>query len=198
MKRVFMISVCLLIGYIVAIAYTTTITTPIYGTASGPPAINPPCCPLPTGTRRVHFINHTNNNIPELETALDVANCIFTDAMAQENIDMVPLEVEVLLEDLGIDSSIICKVEIIYSDTIDENSSYHNIEEYANAGTLPVLVPMAMSNQSRRGNYGTAMRIKLRPNVSYHCDTTQAPVGKLIPTRDKIHNMANMMRLLYY
>ncbi len=156
-------------------ALNTTISTNIYvDSILGSSYL--PSSEIPNRMRRVTFINRAQD-IPELETALSAASSIFTNAMAQEDIDLIPLKVIVLTEDLGEDFNIICKVDINYTDTIYSNNI--NYPYFANYGNnRPVLVPMAMANQSNGAGEKIAMTIRLRSNIPYHCDITPAPEDK--------------------
>lgn len=160
-------------------AFRTTITSSIHAD-SIESVSNAPSGNISTNVMRVRFINHATS-MPELETAMTTASYIFTNAMQNEGINLTDITAEVLLEDLGNDSNILCKVDVIYTDTIYSVSDLHQIGLYLDE-THPVLIPLAMSDQTRRENNGLAMRIKLRPNVPYHCDITPAPDGKFDAT----------------
>lgn len=175
MKKSFLICLFMTMVILQALAYNTTISSYLYKDSETFSVISPSNGSIPMGVRRVQFRNLATD-IPELETALSAASGIFTNAMLQEGIDFVPLKVDVLTEDLGPDDNVLCKVEINYSDTIGYNVDYPYISGYGNSGR--VLVPMAMINQSKRESGGVAMRIKLRPDVPYHCNTTPAPEDK--------------------
>ncbi len=135
----------------------------------------------PTSTlRMVTFINHATS-IPELSNALDEANKIFSHALQEKNIDLVDLQVEVCVASIA-DPDAVCEVEIIYSDTIEDNTRYHGISHFANF-RYPVLIPMALSNQSRGQNYGLGMRIKFRDTPDYYyCGNGAVPEGKFDAT----------------
>ena len=175
MKKTFLMCLFMTMTISHALAYNTTISSYIYKDSETLSVMSPANGSIPMGARRVQFRNLATD-IPELETALSAASGIFTNAMLQEGIDFVPMKVDVLTEDLGLEENVLCKVEINYADTVGYNVNYPYISGYANSGR--VLVPMAMINQSKRESGGVAMRIKLRPDVSYHCNTTPAPEDK--------------------
>lgn len=158
-------------------SFTTTVSSYIYKdtTVTFQPSIT--SSNIPTGHNRVRFINHANS-IPQLETALSAASYIFTQAMEQENIDIIGLPVEVSLEDFSSDPSILCKVEIVYTDTIGSLDNYPRMRSLINGVSYPVLIPMALSNQSRYTDKNVAMHIKLPSNVQYHCSLDPCPVDK--------------------
>ena len=177
MKRIIFTYLFMTMVMLPAFAYNTTISSYLYKDSETSYASSPSTGSLPMGVRRVQFRNLATD-IPELETALSAASGIFTNAMLQEGIDLVSLKVDVLTEDLGPDDNVLCKVEINYADTVGYNINYPYISEYETIYNGRVLLPMAMINQSKRESGGVAMRIKLRPDVPYHCDTTAAPEDK--------------------
>lgn len=176
MKRFFLSGLFALLSMTPLWAFTTTITSVLYVDTAETMSANPTIGDLPTGARRVRFINHATG-IPQLETALEEASNIFTAAMANASIDLVEMEVEVVIDSTITEDEVLCKADIFYTDTINDNSSYHQIGLYLGY-PHPVLIPMAMSNQSRRNNYGPCMRIRLRNDLPYYCGTGQAEEGQ--------------------
>ena len=173
MKKILII--CFLMCSASLFALKTTFTSSIYTSqqsgTSAPQSIRIPSCP-----RKVHIINHTDS-LPELEIALTAAEYIFSKAMQQEFIDLVDVDAELLIGDISdFGEDELCKVSVEYTDTIYDHCYYHNFS--ALGAIAPVLYPMAMSNQTRGESRGVGMHIYLNPTLPYHCDTTDAPIGK--------------------
>lgn len=173
MKKFFFILILLQCCVLSSFAVSTTITSYIRTDTSfvTPYSYISPS-ELPSTHRRVKMINHAPE-IPELETAMTYASIIFTDAMMKINYDLNSIYAEVSLEDLGGDSTILCKVEVVYNDTMG-NVSYYPLLNSITHNSYPVLIPKALSNQTTGFTDGVAMRIKLRPNVKYHCTLDQS------------------------
>jgi len=168
MKRYFLLGLFVLLCLVPSWAFTTTVTSFIKVDTTA--AVNSYSFQgnIPNAPRKIKFINHAEE-MPELELAMDAASKIFTNAVTQLGImNMVDISADVSLADLGPDMSILCKVDIVYSDTIKNLSYYPKLNSLV---TNPywILVPMAMSNQTRGVNHAVGMYIKLRNNVSYHC-----------------------------
>lgn len=178
MKKSFLLYAFILISSLSLWAYDITTSAFIYGRTTSTATSNYPSDSIPMGVRRINFKNLTNNVAPELETALSVASGIFTDAMLRDGIDIVPLDVTILMDDIGPDENVICKVEINYADTVSFHPNYPSFSWYETSYDERVLLPMAMINQSQRKSGGTAMRITLRPNVTYHYGIDPAQEGE--------------------
>ncbi len=175
MKRVQLFLICIIFNCVPIFALRTTLRTSIRTSSNA--ATNAAQCinPLPTTTRKVHFSNHVNT-MPELETALTAAEYIFSKAMKDNNVNLVLVEADVIMgqsQDFPT-SEELCKVDIVYTDTLDYNSNYPHIEDMVGQ-YFPTLYPMALSNQSRGKNHGKGMTITLNPNITLHCDTTEVP-----------------------
>lgn len=128
---------------------------------------------IPSGPRRVHFVNHATE-LPKLELAMEEASKIFTASMLQNWFPMMDIYAEVSLDDLGPDSSIVCEVDVVYSDTIDNLENYPRLSSLMYGSSYNVLVPMALSNQTRGLDQNISMFIKLRNNVTFHISTDSA------------------------
>lgn len=156
-------------------AFKTTITSSIYANTDA--AIESQFNANPSSIiRRVFFANHATS-IPDLPNALDEANKIFSRAMDQANIDLIDIKAEVAIASLA-DPNAVCEVDIIYTDTIESNSNYYYISLLYQYYPYPVLIPMALSNQSRGGFHGIGMRIRLNENLDYYCGTGTVPEEK--------------------
>lgn len=159
-------------------AYRTTITSSVFADSTNNLVSDIPSRIIRSGTPRVTFINNVSAQIPTLENALSKAACIFTDAMEAENIDLVPIQAEIVFGNSGDFLPYeVCKVEVVYTDTIGYDPYFYRVSRIQQ-GDYPLLFPLSLSNQSRKKSSGTAMTIKLRPNISLHCDTTPPPSTK--------------------
>ena len=131
---------------------------------------------IPSCSRRVHIFNHCDS-LPEISTALIAAEYIFSDVLLKEHIDLVDINASV---DFGTNYDMeayeVCKVFIDYTDTIRDNSCYHNFSTLYSS--LPVLYPKTMTNQTLGIPSGVSMHILLNPSLPYHCDTTEVPSDK--------------------
>lgn len=163
-------------------AYTTTISSYVYPDQTGIPGTYQSSGTIPTHIKRVTINNLTD--IPDFQTAMDAASYIFSDAMSKMGIDLVNILAEVTLENFNINSDAICRVDIVYTDTIDDISDYHQFSPYCyeyNNNYIypyPVLVPKAMSDQTRRENHGVGMQIRLNSSIPFHGDVTNCPEDK--------------------
>ena len=176
MKRLHLLLVVLgLLSNVQLWAFRTTITSAIHLDTTESVGTYQSTGNFSTHIKRVDINNLTN--IPSYQTAMDAAAYIFSAAMSKIGIDLVEIKANVVMEDLNADSDIICKVDIVYSDTIEDISDFHQVSQYLNL-YHPVLIPMAMSDQSRRENHGVGLTIRLQSGTPFHSDITPAPEDK--------------------
>ena len=175
MKKIFLL--VLLLCSLPSLAIHITLTNSIYTSDESVDTLPIVSGNIPTTIRRVRFINRTDS-CSEMEIALATAEYIFSYGLDSNNIDLVPIEAEVSFGNaLEFEQNEVCKVDVIYTDTLTDNILYHNFSQYV-LSQYPVLIPMAMYNQCEGVTQGPCMSIKLNPNISYHFDTSQTPEDK--------------------
>ena len=144
MKRFYLINLIMILFCAQIWAFSTIIPTYIQvdtTISSQPSSFNGN---IPSGPRRVHFVNHATE-LPKLELAMDEASKIFTASMLQNWFPMMDIYAEVSFDDLGPDSYIVCEVDVVYSDTIDNLENYPRLSSLMYGSSYNVLVPMANS-----------------------------------------------------
>lgn len=166
-----MLVMCCTFSYAETVTLTSSLwANEVSGTNNSLPVI-------PSCARRVHIVNNVDS-MPELATALTSAELIFSNAMQQENIDLININAEIRM---GTDSIFadneICKVAIEYSNSIVYNSNYNGFGDLSSP--LPVIFPVAIANQTKDAPVDTAMHIYLNPEWSYYCGVEAAPQGKV-------------------
>lgn len=150
-------------------ALKTTLTSSVYPSQSTG-NISQQFTALPTNARRVRIFNRIDS-LPEFATAITAAEYIFSNAMQQENIDLVEIQAELLMGNYAdFQDNAICRVNIDYTDSIIDNSHYHCFS--ALYSPIHLLYPKAMTNQTRGNSSDVDMHIILNPTLTYHCDTT--------------------------
>lgn len=175
MKKIILFS--MLMYSIFTYAFQTVLTTSIYASEDAGTNTVHNVTNIPTTTKRVRFINRITTN-PEIEIALTTAEYIFSAAMESENIDLVPIEAEVMFGDrLEFEELEVCKVLVLYTNSIPYHIYYHYINQYE-YNDIPTLIPMTMYNQCIGSSNGLSMQIRLNPNISYHYNTTSVPLEK--------------------
>ncbi len=131
---------------------------------------------IPFGTRKVHIINNVDS-FPELAMALPSAELIFSQAMEQENIDLVDINAELLMVDtITFVDKEICKVAVEYSGVLAHNPHYAGFSLISSS--LPIIFPVAMVNQTTESSNNIAMHIYLNPDYTYHCSDGPVPTGE--------------------
>ncbi len=159
-------------------AFQSTLTTSIYADEVGVQN-NQTSTNFPTIVRRVRFINQLDT-CSDVEIALAAANAIFSSKMAAEGIDLVTIEavVEMGSDPLQFDIDELCKVSVVYSDTLIENSLYYYFNKYIYS-EFPVLIPKTIQNQCGRNVGGPSITIQLNPTVDYYYGTSlDVPANK--------------------
>ena len=133
---------------------------------------------MPATIRRVRFINRIDT-CPQLEMALEAAECIFSNDMKTNGIDLVTIEAEVLIGNASdMDMDEVCRVIVKYTDTIAANVYYPIMNQYRYSD-IPVLLPMTIYNQCKGFSQGPSMQIILNPELSYHFETSEVPSDKI-------------------
>lgn len=158
-------------------AFQTTLTSSIYITEDATQIPSQSTTSIPTGIRRVHFVNRVDDK-PEIETALTAAEYIFSDAMKSAGVDLVNIEAEVLWGDateFALEE--VSKVDVFYTDDKTSNPSYPYFNSYQTE--LPVLIPQSAYYQCSGVSDGACMQIKLNPDMSYYFGTDTVPEDKI-------------------
>lgn len=188
MKRLLFINLCV---YITTILYAvnTTLTTSIY--------VNPESFTynqpvgslqnLATSPKRIKFMvirdsieTTDSTNIILIKNALQYANSIFSQAMADIGVDMTEAIVDIQWANADNFSTMeICKTEVNYTDELYYNPIYPHIGDLSSE-YLPILYPKALSNQSYGYNRGPIMTIMLNKDFmnEIHFDITACPEDK--------------------
>ncbi len=175
MKNVFLF--CAIVFCTYSYAFQTVLTSSIYASDEVDPIFTSTNTEIPTTHRRVRLINRINSN-PEIAIALTASELIFSAAMSAERIDLVPIVAEVINGEASeFDIDEVCKVSVLYTDTIVGNSYYNNISEYGN-NNHPTLIPKTMYNQCEGTSSNPTIQIKLNPAISYHYDISPVPNDK--------------------
>lgn len=179
MKKGLIISLLTILIVTQSKAFTTILTSSIYADPYDTVYVDMPCSNIPSNAPRIHFVNNASSTLPELSRALTAASKIFTKALNEELIDLVPIEAEISIGEASdfVNSTEVCKVNVVYTDTIEGGVYYNLINQYNNY-PYPVLIPKALSNQGRGYSNGVSMYIVMRPNIAFHCDTTAPPANK--------------------
>lgn len=175
MKRIylFIVFLCSVSTY----AVQTTLTSSIYITEDVTYRPSQSTTSIPTGIRRVHFVNRVDDN-PEIETALTAAEYIFSNAMKSVGVDLVNIGAEVLWGDATeFESDEVSKVSVLYTDSEISNVYYPYFNSHQSI--LPVLIPQSIYNQCSGVSDGPCMQIKLNPNMSYYFGTEYVPEDKI-------------------
>ena len=181
MKKVFVsilivLSLCMEYSF----AVETTFTTSIYGDSYGSSTSQQPIINHGISAPRRIIIHNQIHSMPAVENAIYQAEAIFSKAMQQQLVDMVNMKVDLEWGDSTLYvSDELCKVDIVYTNSMGFNPSYPHIGETP-LTSYPVLFPKALSNQSFNNGNGKIMTIRLNPNIQnqYHCDTTICPNDK--------------------
>jgi len=172
MRKFYSIILFLIICVTPSYAYKTTFTSSIYASSNeGSTAVVNEQIDYSSITKKVFFIRHENTDtVIDIMTAITKAEIIFSEALQQENIDLIDIRADIMFgESSSFESEEVCKVEVIYSDTLVDNPNYHDFyDRYSLSPDIDILVPMAMSNQTRGGDYGECMHIMLNPNLKYN------------------------------
>lgn len=159
-------------------AFQTVLTSSIYVSEETLSYSTPDVTNVAITPRRARFINKITST-PEIQTALSLAENIFSEAMNSEFLEFAPIIAEVTYAGYSeLEDDEVCRVEVLYTDTIIYHPFYYNIEQYHHA-YYPILIPKAMHNL---GNSTTSnspiLQIKLNPNFSYHFDDSPVPPDK--------------------
>lgn len=150
-----------------AFAFQTTLTTSIYADEVAAQN-NQTSTHFPTIVRRVRFINQLDT-CTEIEIALATANEIFSSTMNAEGIDLVTIEavVEMGSNPLYFTSNELCKVSVVYSDTIINNTFFYYFNNYS-YNNIPIIIPKTIQNQCKGESKGPSMTIQLNPAIAYY------------------------------
>ena len=168
---------CVLFFCTYSFAFQTVLTSSIYVSEDANLNYASTITNIPTTQRRVKLINKLTTN-PEIAIALTSAELIFSAAMSNEHIDLVPIVAEVIngnASEFDIDE--VCKVSVLYTDTIVRNSYYKNMSDYK-YNYIPTLIPKTMYNQCKGMSSQPTIQIKLNPAISYHYDLSPVPSDK--------------------
>lgn len=176
MKNVFLF--CALVFCTYTYAFQTVLTSSIYLSEETASYSTPNTIEVSITPRRARFINKITSK-PEVQTALSLAESIFSEAMNSEFLEFAPIVAEVTYgEYLELSDEEICRVEVLYTDTIIRHTYYNSIGQYDNT-YYPTLIPKAMHNLgSSAVSDNPLLRIKLNPNFSYHFDVSPVPQDK--------------------
>ena len=176
MKNVFLF--CALVFCTYTYAFQTVLTSSIYLSEETGSYSNPSVTTVPITTRRVRFINRITSN-PEVQTALTIAESIFSEAMNSEYLEFAPIIAEVIYgENSELDFGEVCKVAVLYTDTIIHTAYYNSIRQYYYTD-YPALIPKVMHNLGHSTvSSSPVIQIKLNPNIAYHFDNSPVPYDK--------------------
>ncbi len=176
MKKVFLF--CALVFCTYSYAFQTVLTSSIYVSEETASYSSTNITNVSITPRRARFINRITSD-PEVQTALSVAESIFSEAMNAEFLEFAPIVAEVAYgEPFEFAFGEVCQVAVLYTDTIIAPTYYKNIGQYYDT-YYPTLIPKTMHNL---GN-GTVsdspiIQIKLNPNIEYHFDVSRVPNNK--------------------
>lgn len=176
MKNVFLF--CALVFCTYSYAFQTVLTSSIYRSEETASYSITDITNVSITPRRARFINKITSK-PEVQMALSLAESIFSEAMNAEYLEFAPIVAEVTYgEYLELSDEEICRVEVIYTDTIINNSYYNGIGQYNNS-YYPTLIPKTMHNLGNSAvSNSPLLRIKLNPNLPYHFDVDSVPQDK--------------------
>lgn len=174
MKRIylFIVFLCSVSTY----AFQTTLTSSIYITENVTYRPSQSITDIPTGIRRVHFINQVDDN-PEIETVLTAAEYIFSNAMDSVGVDLVNIKASVSLGGEDFEDNEVCKVSVDYVD----GGVYHPYYPYFYSydSSFPVRIPRTIYNQCNGLSEDTCIRIALNPKIPFHFKISKVPEEKV-------------------
>lgn len=176
MKNVFLF--CALVFCTYSYAFQTVLTSSIYVSEEPVSYSTPDITNVSITPRRARFINKITSK-PEVQTALSLAESLFSEAMNSEFLEFAPIVAEVTYGGaLELSDEEICRVEVLYTDTIVSHTYYNSIGQYYDT-YYPTLIPKTMHNLGNSAVSNTPiLRIKLNPKHPYHFGLDSVPQDK--------------------
>lgn len=129
--------------------------------------------------KKVNFKTKITTN-PKLKLVLDYTREVFSQQVAEMNIDLIPIDAYVEFgQAFEFEEDELCRVEVKYIDSLGYNPMYSLLGN-SYSYYLPRIFPRTIYNQSRSCSSDTCMIIWLNPTIPLYCDTTAMPVDTVL------------------